>query len=64
MPKCFFGSVCDKEGTEEGTEEITDAIAFPDRYNGKKLCKECFDKRRYMQENDKFKEDLDGEIIE
>ena len=60
MPKCFFESICN----EEGTEEITDATIFPERYNGKKLCKEHFERRKYMQENDKFKEDLSGEIIE
>ena len=55
--KCFI------PGCEDiGLKEIKDAVNNPIKYNGMLLCKNHFEERKYMQENDKF--DTSSQIIE
>jgi len=45
MTKCIV-SIC----TNEGTKKITDAKNYPE-YNGKLLCNDCFEVRKYMKDD-------------
>jgi len=46
MTKCIV-SVC----TNEGTKKITNAKIYPEEYNGKLLCDQCFEVREYMKDD-------------
>ena len=46
MTKCII-SICNNEGTKK----ITDAKNYPEQFNGKLLCDQCFQVREYMKDD-------------
>jgi len=47
LTKCII-TTC----TNEGTKTITDAKNYPEEYNGKLLCDDCFELRKYMGDDE------------
>lgn len=59
MVNCFIPNCVDI-----GVVEITDAVQYPLKYNGRLLCKIHAEDRAYMAQNDKFNEDNPGVLID